>query len=128
MGTQHEGYVTGRVGGADAVVQAKENSEMSSSVDDSAIEYDAESGTYRTFYDLDTHTPSLRLLEAVAAIQNADPTDLDPLDDYVDPDALNAIFEPIQSRPEAHGSLSFDYEGLLVLVHSDGEIELRERA
>jgi len=101
---------------------------MSEHTDDHDVEYDADSGTYRTTYDIDTGSPSVRLLETVAAIRDTDATELAPLDQYIDPDALNAIFEPTQSTAGTHGSLSFGYEGLLVIVHSDGEIELREQA
>lgn len=95
-------------------------------MDDRNVEYEVENGTYRTSYDPSSESPSVRLLEAVGAIRDEDPTDLDPLDAYVDPDALDAVFEPTRFSPGSHGSLSFVYEGLLVVVHSDGEIELRE--
>lgn len=101
---------------------------MSPPAEDRAVEYDDASGTYHATFDIDTESPSVRLLEAVAAVRNEDPTELDPLDNYVDPDALNVIFEPMQSQSGSHGSFSFAYEGLLVLLHSDGEIELREQA
>jgi hypothetical protein len=99
---------------------------MGPPVDDRDVDYHADRGTYRTSYDPETESLSIRLLETVAAVTGVEPTALDPLDEYIDPDALDAIFEPLQSRAQAHGSLSFDYEGLLVIVHSDGEIELRE--
>lgn len=96
--------------------------------EDTDVEYDAEGGTYRTSYDPECENPSVRLLEAVAAIKGTDPTRLDQLDDYLDPDALDAVFEPTRTHRGTHGSLSFVYEGLLIIVHSDGEIELRDRA
>lgn len=100
---------------------------MSEHADNGDIEYDADSGIYRTTYDSAAESPSVRVLEAVAAIRNNDPTDLAPLDEYIDPDALNAIFEPTAAKAGTHGSLSFSYEGLLVIIHSDGEVELREQ-
>ncbi len=95
--------------------------------DDREVRYDAETGTYRTSYDPSTENPSIRVLEAVGTIRDAEPTMLDPLDEYVDPDALDHVFRPTTERAGVHGSLSFNYEGLLVVVHSDGEIELREQ-
>ncbi|AQL42056.1 hypothetical protein BV210_04695 [Halorientalis sp. IM1011] len=95
--------------------------------DDREVEYDAETGTYRTSYDPATQSPSIRVLEAVGAVRDAEPTALDPLDQYVDPDALDHVFDPTAEKSGTHGSLSFNYEGLLVVVHSDGEIELREQ-
>lgn len=94
---------------------------------DTDVEYDTDSGTYRTFYDPDAESPSIRIAEAVATIKEADPTALDQLDAAVDPDALDAVFGPTRESPGNHGSVSFVYEGLTVTVHSDGEIELRER-
>ncbi len=99
---------------------------MSEHANNGDIEYDAESGIYRTTYDIARESLSVRVLEAVAAIRNTDPTDLDPLDEYIDPDSLNSIFEPTATKSGTHGSLSFAYEGLLVIIHSDGEVELRE--
>lgn len=98
-----------------------------SSPEDSDVEHDEDSGTYRTSYEPGVESPSVRLLEAVADIKDVDPTDLDQLDKYVDPDAVDAVFEPTRGRRGTHGSLSFVYEGLLIIVHSDGEIEFRER-
>lgn len=100
---------------------------MSEHVDDADIEYDDATGTYRTTYDSSVESPSISVLEAVAAIRDTDPTALEPLDQYIDPDALNVIFEPTRVKQGTHGSLSFGYEGLLIVVHSDGEIELREQ-
>jgi hypothetical protein len=101
---------------------------MTASDDDREIEYDDETDTYWLSYDVNGEKPGVRLLEAVASIKDADPTELDPLDQYVDADALNAIFRPTQGMPDAHGSLSITYEGLLIVVHSDGKIELREQS
>lgn len=100
---------------------------MSEHSDDTDVEYDAASGTYRATYAVDGDSPSVRVLEAVAAVRETEPTQLAPLDEYVEPDALDAVFTPTRSTPGTHGSLSFGYEGLLVVVHSDGEIELREQ-
>jgi hypothetical protein len=101
---------------------------MSEHADDGDVEYDEESGIYRTTYDQGRVGPTVRVLEAVAAIRNTEPTELAPLDEYVEPDALDTVFEPTRAKAGTHGSLSFAYEGLHVVVHSDGEIELREQA
>lgn len=94
--------------------------------DDREVEYDAETGTYRASYDPSTESPSICVLEAVGVARDTEPTALDPLDEYVDPDALDHVFDPTTRKSGVHGSLSFNYEGLLVVVHSDGEVELRE--
>lgn len=100
---------------------------MSPPTDDSNIEYDAESGTYRVTYDPAEESPGVHIVAAIAAITDTDTADLDQLDRYVDADALDALFRPTREQRGNHGSLSFVYEGFRVVVHSDGEIELRER-
>ena len=100
---------------------------MSPPTDDSNIEYDADSGTYHVTYDPREESPGIHIVAAIAAITDTDTVDLDQLDRHVDADALEAIFEPTRDRRGNHGSLSFAYEGFQVVVHSDGEIELREQ-
>ncbi|WP_224270901.1 HalOD1 output domain-containing protein [Haloprofundus salinisoli] len=58
---------------------------------------------------------------AVADARNADPLELDPLYDTIDPDALDAIFS---SSDSAHPSveLEFDIGGCHVTVRGTGEI------
>jgi len=99
---------------------------MSRPTDDNDLEYDADSDTYRTTYEVGRENLSVRILEAVGAIRDTDPTELEPLDTVIKPDSLNDVFEPTQEKEGAHGSISFTYEGLLIIAHSDGEIELRE--
>jgi len=96
---------------------------MVPSFDDDDIEHDPNSGTYRTHFDPSSGSPSVRMLDAIGTIRDEDPIDLPPLDAYVDPDALDAVFEPIRDAPDAHGSVTFEYDGTVVVVHSDGRIE-----
>ncbi|WP_092695578.1 HalOD1 output domain-containing protein [Halorientalis regularis] len=95
--------------------------------DDREATSDAETGTYRISHDPTTQNPSIPILEAVATVSDAEPTALDPLDEYADPDALGHVLGPTTEQSGVHGSLSFNSEELLVVVHSDGEIELREQ-
>lgn len=92
------------------------------------LQFNPETGTYRTSYDWERkESLSTTLLVSVEAITDLSPTDLPPLYEYVDPDALHSLFEP---RAEtAHnrdaGSITFPYAGFFVTVHADGVITLR---
>lgn len=65
----------------------------------------------------------LSIIEAVAAADRVDPTDLPPLSDAVDPDALNALFDPAGERP-VPTKFSFSYDGHDVTITSDKRVLL----
>jgi hypothetical protein len=63
---------------------------------------------------------SLAVIEAAATVVDRPPTELGPLSDAVDPEALDELFAPaLDGRPRAGGTICFPFEGLLVVV--DGE-------
>ncbi len=63
------------------------------------------------------------VISAVAEATGDDPTEMDPLNHCVDPDALNKLFEPRQDGTPRHGgSVTFDVNGRTVTVYSDGEV------
>jgi hypothetical protein len=70
----------------------------------------------------DAERPSRSVIEAVADATERDPTDLDPLYETIDPDALDAIFESTADRyrPSSKTCVSFRFEGCEVAVHADG--------
>lgn len=61
--------------------------------------------------------PSVRVVEAVAAATGADPLEMAPLYDAVDPDALNAILES-----DAGSRVAFEYAGCDVVVSAEGVV------
>lgn len=61
--------------------------------------------------------PSMRVVRAVAAANDADPIALAPLYDVIDPDALDRLF-----AADAAGSVQFVYEGRDVVVDADGSV------
>ena len=69
-------------------------------------------------------TPATAVVEIVADATETDPTELDPLHDAVDTDALNRVVEP--TEPNATGSLrvSFSYHDFFVVVRQSGHITL----
>lgn len=75
-------------------------------------------------YDRDgPRTPVEAVLEAVATAANVDPIALPPLYDYIDPDAVNGLFEHEGSR-ESETVLSFRIDTWNVFVRDDGRIRV----
>lgn len=63
------------------------------------------------------------LIEAMADFTGIDWTDLPPLYDYIDPEALEHQFSPTTST-RVDGGVFFHYNGYPVVVHSNGRIEI----
>ncbi|MHB9285520.1 HalOD1 output domain-containing protein [Halobacteriales archaeon Cl-PHB] len=60
-----------------------------------------------------------RIVAAVATERNVDVTELDPLYDVVDPEAVESLV-----GPGLDGYLTFSYHGLQIFVHGDGRVEV----
>lgn len=72
-------------------------------------------------------TPSEAVVEAVADAEGVEPTDLRPLYEVVDPDALDSLFRERLGRGEpALGLITFQYQGYRVQVDEDGRVTLVE--
>lgn len=64
-----------------------------------------------------------RVLQTVAAYENVPTTELPPLFEVVDPDALAAIFaSPLGGPRRTEGTVTFPYAGYQVAVSADGSI------
>lgn len=72
-------------------------------------------------------TPSERVVDAVAAAEDVDPIELDPLYASIDPDALDAVVGSEDAFSQSSTVVSFDYGGYRVTVTGDGDIDLRDR-
>lgn len=68
-----------------------------------------------------TVTVAEQAVDAVAAEMDADPLDLPPLYDAIDPDALNAWI-----RASSDGEVSFSYAGVSVVIDSEGSIQVAD--
>lgn len=74
-------------------------------------------------YELDPDQPvSEGVIEATSAVSNHEPTSLDPLYSVIDPDALDALFEPGNSGSP---TVEFQYNECEVQVISDRKIVIR---
>lgn len=79
-------------------------------------------GTYQV--DDGEHLSSA-VVHAVADAEGADPLDLTPLYDAVDPDALDSLFASLTGEGAASiDEVSFEYEGYDVTVTADGSVSL----
>lgn len=70
---------------------------------------------------LDYHhdSPSLRVVDALAAATGTDPLDLEPLYHVVDPEALDRLFRTDSS---VSACVRFEYDDHAVTVRSDGTV------
>lgn len=67
--------------------------------------------------------PSELVVEATAAVDGVDPTDLPPLGTVLDPDALDSLFvDRFDGTPREGGRVEFTYVGHAVTVEADGEV------
>lgn len=77
---------------------------------------------YRTTHDWRSGSLSTTVVAAVAEGSDLGPTEFD-LGDYVNPEALNALFRPRPSESfRDEGRVRFAVEGYRVVVHATGKI------
>jgi len=85
---------------------------------------DTDSDVYHVTYGSEGPPPSVAVVEAMAAVVEADPLDLDPLADVVDVDCLNRLFDP--TTPMTGGTrVTFTYHDHEVTVNASGSIRIR---
>jgi hypothetical protein len=75
-------------------------------------------GEHRTIVQDNEHT-SDALVRAVAVVEGCDPLDLTPLYDSIDPDTIDALFDPTSGRVENERTLTLAYHGHEVTVSGD---------
>jgi hypothetical protein len=83
-------------------------------------------GVHRVQYDWSSTSPSVAVIEAVADVAGCEQTELDPLYDSVDPDALDTIIEgDRQTVLDGMTTVTFTLAGYEVTVYADGEVAVR---
>ena len=68
-------------------------------------------------------SPTVAVVEALAAARDVHPTDLPPLNDVVDCTAIDRLFQ-LDGGPGAPRVLSFSVGGLNVFVRDDGSVRV----
>lgn len=70
---------------------------------------------------------SYTIVEAISAASGQDPTEIGQLSDAVDPDALDALFRPLDGEPVRTdgGRVEFSHDGFDVTVAANGTVTVR---
>ena len=86
--------------------------------------YDPVTETYHLHHDWGTNQSLIEtIVFAVAAVTGRPPTEIEPLYDVIDPDALAVLFRPVSdAKPRDDGFVSFTFDGQAVTVRATGEI------
>lgn len=75
----------------------------------------------------DTRSPSKKVVTELAEAKGIDTTEIEPLFNTLDPDALNMLFENGAGRPSrCQGKVEFTHEGHTVTVRADGSVSISE--
>lgn len=88
-----------------------------------AVEFDVEGDRFRATFDDDRDPLCLAVVAVVAVATGREPNDLQPLENSIDTDALNALFSATPGTSRRSGRVTFEYEGFALTVGSDGTIE-----
>lgn len=95
---------------------------------DGSVAYDEQTETYRATFECGETAPSTAAVRALASACDKAPTDLTPLNESIDPDALNCYVGP--QDPGQHGgdrAATFTHEDHEVAVKSCGIVKVRPR-
>ncbi|GAA0250199.1 HalOD1 output domain-containing protein [Haladaptatus pallidirubidus] len=88
---------------------------------------ESDDDTHQTEFDPLTDTVSEELITAIATLNDADPAELALLAEFIDPEALDALFGPqMDGTPrDTDGHVVFNYDTYHVRIDSNGKISLR---
>lgn len=75
-------------------------------------------------YDWTATDPSTAVVETLAVAVNREPLNTDPLYEWVDPDALNALLDPNAGGATPDLQVSFRYQKFLVVVSASGAVSI----
>lgn len=97
------------------------NDECPDTID--SITYDSDRDLYRATFDSTTVAPSKAVVEVVAAIEEEEPSQLVPLYNVINADALdNLCSERFPGRYDSDRLVQFTYHGYEIRVWSHGTI------
>lgn len=97
-------------------------------MDKTPVQYDASADRY--FVDMSRDESSdvgKAVVVGIGEILDQDPVSLPPLGEVIDTESLTAVFEGRTTESKSDASVSFDYSGFAVTVHSSGRITFEER-
>ena len=67
---------------------------------------------------------SIAVVTAIATRRDVEPTELPPLYESIDPDALDALFAPTRTGGPRRGRLEFTYDGHEIVVECGSSLEI----
>jgi len=86
----------------------------------------ANDGAIRAEYDWTDTPASTAVVETVAVARDCEPTELDPLYEVVDPDALDAVVQSSGNGPVVGGTtVTLEVADRSVTVHDGGAVVVR---
>lgn len=93
---------------------------------ESASQNGSEETSFEVHHDWTTNESiAVTIVRAIAAINNVQSSELNPLSHHIDPDALDALFHSPQNRSRNPPSrVSFQYENCDIQVASTGAITI----
>lgn len=91
-----------------------------------AVEYSADTDTYRASFDSDTESVCRVVISTVAVVSETEPTELPPLYSVVNPDALEKLVDSTDGESSSSDfRVSFGFDGHTVTVHSHGVVAVQ---
>lgn len=93
-----------------------------------AVSYDSETDTHRASFDSKKIEPSMAVVRMLASIQEKRPTELPPLFNFVDSDALDKfITSPLVVSQTGDREVNFTVDKYMVTVKSCGIIKAQSK-
>lgn len=77
----------------------------------------------------DGETATWNVIDAISEVTGTPPTELQPLYETIDPDALDQLIESSSENPSrsAETTVSFYHEGCAVTIEAGGQLTVRRR-
>lgn len=100
---------------------------MRTITDDKQITFDPQTETYRLTHDWQAgESIAMAVTIGVAAVTDTPPTEMNPLYEVIDPDALNQLYTPTTGDSPQHSGCwtRFTFNKCDVSVYEDGKIEI----
>lgn len=86
---------------------------------------DTDTGRYEIRFNGDRdRNPTTLIVDAVAYLEDEDPAGIDPLYQYVEPEAVDRLFATQAATGRRTGTFSFSYLEYVIIIDADGTIEI----
>ena len=96
---------------------------MDTNGSDVTVDDDPGEDLYHASYDFETVSPGLAVVEAIAAVEEIEPLDMEPLGATVDLEALDSLLRSGTGR--AGPTVALRVRGYEILLHGSGRLVLQ---